>query len=906
MAAQNAGILAFNRGRVSRKALARVDIDRMPFSADVQTNIIPRVLGSGSFRPGWEYLFASAGNAEAKYIPFIFSNDDTALLEVTASGVRIATADAIVTRPSVSTTITNGSFTSDITGWTDADEGTAASAWLTGGYLELVGTLISAAIRRQEVTVSGGDISTEHGVTFEIARGPVTVKIGSTAGGSDYIQERTLGTGTYSFAFTPSGNFHIELSSLTQAKALVASVSIDGAGDLVLPSPWAAADLGLLRYDASADVIFVACDGYQQRRFDRYDVSEKSWGLSLYETDDGPFNVINTGRTTITPSALTGDITLTASRDLFTSSMVGALFRHTSVGQQVTASFTANDQETDAIRVIGVEDSRIFQITISGVTAGTGTVTLQRSIDEEDSWTDVQDYTTDQASVNYDDGLDNQITYYRLKTTAYTSGTFVSTLDYSSGGITGIARVTEYTSATVVNASVLKTFGGADASRDWSQGLWSPASGYPTAVAFYEGRLWWGGRGRIIGSVSDAYESFDDEVDGDSAPIIRTIAFGGVDVTNWLLPLQRLILGVAGREISARSTSFDEILTVTNFNMKAASSQGSAKVPAMIVDSRGIFLQAGGTRLFETTFDFNANDYKPVDLTDIVPEIGEPEIVRMAIQRQPDTRLHCVRSDGTVGMLVREPDNEVLAWLDIETTGYVEDVVILPGAIEDTVYYHVRRTIDGETVRYLEKWALESEAVGGTVNKMADSFATFTNDPAASSIPAGTFSHLVGEEIVVWADGLCLKDAAGEIATFTVAADGGVAALTNEGVAYSATTGMGGIPYRGRFKSTKLAYGSELGTALNQRKTGASVGLVLVDTHAQGIKYGPDFDNMDDMPMIEDGGPIDTDEVYEEYEKDMFEWPGGWEVDARVCIEMNAPRPATLAAIVIGTDLNDV
>ena len=35
MAVDNFGLLAFNRGRVSPKALARVDVKRMAFSADV-------------------------------------------------------------------------------------------------------------------------------------------------------------------------------------------------------------------------------------------------------------------------------------------------------------------------------------------------------------------------------------------------------------------------------------------------------------------------------------------------------------------------------------------------------------------------------------------------------------------------------------------------------------------------------------------------------------------------------------------------------------------------------------------------------------------------------------------------------------------------------------------------------
>ncbi len=911
----NSAILAFNRGKISEKALARVDLQRMAFSADVQTNLVPRVLGPMLFRPGWEHLFSTNGDAAAKYIPFVFSTADTALLEVTASGIRVAISDSIITRTGVATSIANGTFDTDLTSWTDADETSAVSAWLTGGYLELVGTLFNAAIRRQEVTVALHEQDVEHGVTFTIERGPVSIKVGATSGGAEYVSERELGTGTHSFAFTPTGNFHIELAGRAQAKSLVDSVVVDSSGDFVLPSPWGETDLDNLRFDQSGNVLFISCDGFQQRRLERpTSAAPKSWGISLYQPNDGPFRGINITTTKLTPSALTGDITLTASRALFDSTHVGALFSILSVGQTVSATLTGQDEFTDddSMRIIGVGTARIFTVEISG--RSDSTITLQRSIDETGSWVDVATYTADQGATNFDDGLDNSIAFYRIgiKTGDYGTDTVVVTLVSPSGGIKGIARVTAFTSTTVVSAAVLSNFGATAASRDWQEGSWSGFRGFPSAASIYEGRVWWAGKGNFFGSISDAFDLFDEDFEGDAGPINRSIGKGPVDVVNWLLPLQRMIAGTAGAEISVRSTSLDEPLTPSNFNLKAASTQGSATVPAVTVDSTGIFVQRGTTRVYELTLTAAASsafsgDYAPTDLTDVIPEIGEPGIVRMAIQRQPDTRLHCIRSDGTVAMLVREPANQVLAWIDVETRSgdLVEDVVILPGTIEDAVYYQVARSVNGSTVRYLEKWALESEAVGGALNKQADSFATFTNAPAAASIPAGTCSHLVAESVVVWADGICLNDSNGDIATFTVESDGSIAALTHEGSSYTATTGIVGLAYRGRFKSTKLAYASQLGTALTQRKRLSHVGLVAANLHAQGFKYGPSFDVMDNLPQVEEGTLVDLDSVHESYDMDMFEWPGGWEPDARMCLEMNAPRPATVLGVVVGIDETD-
>jgi len=84
-------------------------------------------------------------------------------------------------------------------------------------------------------------------------------------------------------------------------------------------------------------------------------------------------------------------------------------------------------------------------------------------------------------------------------------------------------------------------------------------------------------------------------------------------------------------------------------------------------------------------------------------------------------RVHAVLSDGTVALMVRDSAEDVKCWVNVETDGDVEDVVVLPGVTEDRVFYRVRRVLDGLTVRYHERWALESEARGGALNKMADS-----------------------------------------------------------------------------------------------------------------------------------------------------------------------------------------
>ena len=154
MSKNNYAHVAFNRGLLSPLGLGRIDLKRTALSAETQTNWIPRVLGSAMLRPGLANKGETTENKAAIHIPFIFSSTDKAVLEFTENKMRVRIDDVVLTRPSVSSAVTNGDFTTDITtGWTDSDESGAVSSWAAGS-LAMLGNSTGTAFCRQ-VTTSG-------------------------------------------------------------------------------------------------------------------------------------------------------------------------------------------------------------------------------------------------------------------------------------------------------------------------------------------------------------------------------------------------------------------------------------------------------------------------------------------------------------------------------------------------------------------------------------------------------------------------------------------------------------------------------------------------------------------------------------------------------------------------------
>lgn len=893
----NVPLIALNRGIVSPKALARVDVERTRLSAETCNNWLPKSVGPITLRPGTKYLGASKSNLAAQWVEFVAAADQTALLELTNGVIRVWINDVLMARVSVSTSIATLTSSS---GWTDASTA-GGTATFNGSGLTLNAVKLGglAKVTRQ-ITVGGGDVNKEHGLALNVTRGPVIFRVGSTAGGDEYVSETSLATGYHSLAFTPTGDFYLTFQSDLDINKIIATCSVEAAGTVEIIAPWLTANLNDVRYDQSADVVFVACANIHQYRIERRGAG-RSWSVVQYNTDDGPFIPGRTSPVRLKVAATYGNTTLTSDLNFFTTDHVGAIFRGFHSGQSGSWVLAREDIYSKAWSVTGVGSTTERRSTI--VTTGTFTanLTVQKSFDGEDQgFRDVATITT-ATTTNVDDADDNLTVWYRIgiKTGGYTSGTATAAVTYAGGGITGICRVTSFSSATVVNVEVLQRFSQTDWTIDWNEGQWSAKQGYPTAVQLYEGRLWWAGGSQVYGSVSDDFANFDDTTEGDSAPIVRSLGKGPVDNISFLLGALRLLVGTASAVLGLRSTGFDEPLTQQNANAKPVETRGAANLRPVLLDTKAMFAHRSGQRLYALSYDANVADYAPDDLSKLVPDLLVAGIVSIAVQRFPDTRIHCVLGNGTVAVLTYDQAEEVLCWSTWSTSGTVEKAAVLPGSSEDAVYYHVNRTINGGTVRYLERLASESECVGGTQCWLMD--CAIAAAPGSTTVTA---AHLIGSSVILWADGISYSPVSISSyvisqTTFTVGGGGTFTAPA------TVTSGVVGLPYYADYVTTKLAYGAALGTALNQPKRVDHAAFILYLTHQNGLFFGSDANHLDPLPRTYQDAAVTTNQIYTTFDTPSIPFPGSFDTDSRILLRGYAPHPVTVMAAVPSMDTHE-
>lgn len=978
MGTLNTVLHSFNTGEASAAALARVDHEKLRLAAEVQENLFPHVIGKGQVRPGTGYIGAAASHAKAKYLPFVRSTTDTALIECTSGQMRVWINDALLTRPSVTSTIANSALSTasatvtisnaspGVVTWTGhniaADQPVvftttgALPTGLTAGTTYYVKTVLTVDTFTVAATVGGAAITTssagsgthtgyhgwtptasegatvaiangvlslycaargaachaeqavatssagtEHALRISITQGPVLIRVGSTSGAADYITETVLDPGIHSLAFTPSGTYYVRFINRDTRVVYVDSVSVEAAGVVSLAAPWSESDLPLIRHTQSLDVMFLACASWQQRKIERR--GTRSWSLAVYETDDGPFLTRATNKVRVSANAAYGVVTLTASQGIFQSAHVGSLFRLYPEAQSYTFQLAGEDTYTEPLRLIGITSANDWTFSISGTWVGT----ISRQHGFESPETGFVTATTHAANtsgtVATGPEFDNVIWYvrYGFEPAAYTSGVATVTVANTRGGKAGVFRIVGFVSSTEVTAQVLSPPGSLRSTDNWQFGAWSSVEGWPSAVKLYDGRLVWGGADKFWASESDAYSAFNLENTGDAGSIQRALATGGtINTVRWILPLQRLIFGTDGAEISARSSSFDEPLTPTNVTLKDASTQGAAAFDAAKMDGRGVYIHRDGRRSFDIAYDAESNDYRAKSLCLFNDRIGGAGFVAApVVQRSPETYVWHVRADGQCPVLIYDVAEKVMGWFRFiagassSGAAVVEDVVVLPSATVDRVYLVVRRTINGSTVRYLEKLAMHSEAEGGTGNRMLDSY-VYNAGPVTTF---GGLTHLVGETVRAWGT---YNGVTGRIGTtFTVNGSG---EITLPGSCTGVTVGLS---YDWRYKSAKLAYGAERGTALLMTKRLSRIGLVCENMHPDAISYGQDFTTVYKMPRMEGGKAISSTAIQATYDEQTFPFGGSWDTDSRLCLKGSAPLPATINAIVMQVETNE-
>lgn len=191
----------------------------------------------------------------------------------------------------------------------------------------------------------------------------------------------------------------------------------------------------------------------------------------------------------------------------------------------------------------------------------------------------------------------------------------------------------------------------------------------------------------------------------DSDAIKFSIAGRKVSSVQHILDLGQLILFTTTGEFSAEGGT-NGVITPGEVNLKQHSSYGCNSLAPIPIDGSALFVQARGSIVRDLIFDFASNGFRGNDLTSFATHLFDGHtIVDWTYQQTPNSTIWAVRDDGILLALTYVKEQQILAWHhhDFEN-GIVENVCCVPEGTEDVLYVIIKRTIDGATTRYLERF----------------------------------------------------------------------------------------------------------------------------------------------------------------------------------------------------------
>jgi hypothetical protein len=235
----------------------------------------------------------------------------------------------------------------------------------------------------------------------------------------------------------------------------------------------------------------------------------------------------------------------------------------------------------------------------------------------------------------------------------------------------------------------------------------------------------------------------------DDDAVTFTIAANQVNEIRHLLSLDSLILLTSSAEWKVTEGQ-DQVLTPYTIGIKTQSFNGASWVPPVIINNTAIYVQEKGGRIRDLGYQFSADKFEGNDLSLMSEHLFEGyQITEMAFSAEPYGILWCVRDDGVLLGLTYQREHQVWGWHQHALGGNVESVAVIGEDNRDALYMVVNRTIDGSTVRYIER--MEIRDVSSATNAFCvDSGLTYDGAPA--TVISG-LDHLEGEDVAVLADG---------------------------------------------------------------------------------------------------------------------------------------------------------
>ena len=401
---------------------------------------------------------------------------------------------------------------------------------------------------------------------------------------------------------------------------------------------------------------------------------------------------------------------------------------------------------------------------------------------------------------------------------------------------------------------------------------------YPSAVAYFEQRRCFGGTEEkpqtiwMTRSGTESDMSFTIPSQDDNRIRFRLAAQEASRILH-MLPLSHLILLTNSTEYRAASG-----ITPTDIDVKPQSYVGASDVQPVLVNSTLVYASARDGHMRELGYNWQSSGFTTGDLSVRATHLFEADrVVDMGLQKSPDPIVWAVMASGTLVGLTYMPEQSVSGWhKHVTQNGAFESVAVVAEGNEDIVYCVVRREINGETVRYVERMHER------LVSSLSDSFfvdcgGTYRGDPTTE---ISGLSWLEGQTVSILADGCVLPRQTVQSGKVTIPMEASVVHV--------------GLPITADLQTLPVAVQMSDGSYYQGHMKNITEVWTRV-YQSSGLFVGPDFDHLIEAKQRTTepyGSPPDL----MNREVSVVAAPA-WTDSGQICIRQSDPLPLTIVSV---------
>jgi hypothetical protein len=457
--------------------------------------------------------------------------------------------------------------------------------------------------------------------------------------------------------------------------------------------------------------------------------------------------------------------------------------------------------------------------------------------------------------------------------------------------------------------------------------------------------------------------NFSDPIQADDE-ITGTIVSTQLNSIRWMLPMPGGLIFGTGHGAFTLSTGqgANATLAVTpaNATIVPQAYNGTSDVPPVIINEDILYVQAKGSIVRDLAYNIYAAIYTGTDVSIRSNHffLGR-QIVQWTYAEEPYKIVWAVRDDGILLSLTFVKEQQIIGWARHDTLGLYKSVASVQEGTVDATYEVVQRFIGGNTVQFIERmadrlftygaedaWSVDaaiqsslptpaaditisgstgsvtvlastnvfSSASIGQVLRAGGGIISITTFVAANQI-MGTVTKTIAQ-VIPNSGGIPVPFASGtwSIATpakqffgldyligqtVSILADGGVVppqVVANDGsitLASPATKVVAGLGYQCQMQTMPLDTGEP--TIQGKRKKVAALNLKLVNT--RGLKCGRTFNTLIPMKDMNISVSLNTPIALVTGDARIVMDPL-WDVPGQLCIQLDDPLPATILGVI--------